>query len=43
MLHYINQLFLRIPNRRPNTLRCDPWSIVFSVIAILLLMVRCDG
>ena len=36
------RLFHR-PNPNRSALRCDPWTIGLSVLAILLLMVRCDG
>lgn len=43
MLHYVLRLLGQKPNRTSNFLRCDPVTIGLSVLAVLLLMVRCDG
>ena len=39
---FLLRLFHR-PKLKHNALRCDPMTIGLSVLAILLLMVRCDG
>jgi hypothetical protein len=43
MLNYVLRWLAQKPNRTRSFLRCDPVTVGLSILAVLLLMVRCDG
>ena len=43
MLHYVLRLLFQWRSLKQNCLRCDPVTVGLAALALLLLMVRCDG
>lgn len=43
MLYYVLRRLFQMPKRTRSFLQCGPMTVALSVIAVLLLLVRCDG
>ncbi len=43
MILYFLRWFFEQANNNHSVVRCGPMTLALSVLAILLLMVRCDG